>query len=56
MKKHIFAALLAAGAMACASHAGAATPKQQAGGSSAIMLQGFHWNSANYAGPDWYTP
>jgi alpha-amylase len=54
MKKQIVAALLAAGAMACAPQVGAATPKQQAGGSSAILLQGFHWNSSNYASPDWY--
>ena len=32
----------------------AATPPEQAGGSNAILLQGFHWNSANYAGPNWY--
>lgn len=50
------AATIAAVASACAfsgiSHA--ATPPQQAGGSRAIMLQAFHWNSANYANPNWY--
>jgi alpha-amylase len=51
--KHIaIAALLAAGLLT--SVAQAATPTQQAGGSSAIVLQGFHWNSAGYANPDWY--
>lgn len=30
------------------------TPPQQTGGSTAIMLQGFHWNSASYASPNWY--
>jgi len=48
------AAILAAGIMTFATQAGAATPAQQAGNSSAIVLQGFHWNSATYAGPDWY--
>ena len=37
-----------------ASAAQAATPTQQAGGSTAIVPQGFHRNSANYSGPDWY--
>ena len=46
------AALLAAGMMTSAAQA--ATPTQQAGGSTAIVLQGFHWNSANYSSPDWY--
>ena len=57
MNKQTVAALLAAGAMAAvlaAPQASAATPKQQAGGSTAILLQGFHWNSSNYASPDWY--
>jgi alpha-amylase len=48
------AAILAAGILLAAAGAGAATPAQQAGGSNAILLQGFHWNSAGYAGPDWY--
>ena len=54
MKNRHIAALLAAGILTLAGQAGAATPAQQAGNSSAILLQGFHWNSAAYAGPDWY--
>ncbi|MFL6635064.1 MAG: glucan 1,4-alpha-maltotetraohydrolase domain-containing protein [Massilia sp.] len=55
MKKSTIVALLAAGMMtSMAAATQAATPTQQAGGSTAIVLQGFHWNSANYAGPDWY--
>jgi alpha-amylase len=54
MNKHIAAALLTAGALTATHFASAATPTQQAGGSNAILLQGFHWNSASYAGPDWY--
>src|SRR5689334_7135219 len=53
MKNRIVAAL-AAGILLAATQASAATPTQQAGGSNAILLQGFHWNSAAYAGPDWY--
>jgi hypothetical protein len=53
MKKTI-ATALAAGILLSTAHAGAATPAQQAGASNAILLQGFHWNSAAYAGPDWY--
>jgi len=52
MKKIVLAALFAAGMMTSAAQA--ATPTQQNGGSSAIMLQGFHWNSSSYSGPDWY--
>jgi len=52
--KNAIAAALAAGILLSASQANAATPAQQAGGSNAILLQGFHWNSAGYAGPDWY--
>ncbi|MDP9108811.1 MAG: alpha-amylase family glycosyl hydrolase, partial [Pseudomonadota bacterium] len=40
-------ALLSASALA-------ATPPEQSGGSNAILLQGFHWNSASYSGPNWY--
>jgi alpha-amylase len=47
------AALLTALSLA-SLHAAAATPPEQQGGSRAILLQGFHWNSANYAGPNWY--
>ena len=32
----------------------AATPLQQQGGSTAILMEGFHWDSTNYSGPDWY--
>jgi alpha-amylase len=53
MKKSI-AAALAAGFLLAASQANAATPTQQAGASKAILLQGFHWNSAGYTSPDWY--
>jgi alpha-amylase len=52
--KNKIAAALAAGMLLAATQAGAATPPQQAGASNAILLQGFHWNSAAYAGPDWY--
>jgi alpha-amylase len=52
MKKSIIAALIAAGIVTSAARA--ATPAQQAGGSSAVLLQGFHWNSANYTAPNWY--
>lgn len=52
MKQIAIAALLAAGLLTSTAHA--ATPVQQAGGSTAIVLQGFHWNSAGYANPDWY--
>ncbi|GGZ02093.1 glucan 1,4-alpha-maltotetraohydrolase domain-containing protein [Pseudoduganella plicata] len=51
MKKTTIAALAAA-MLAAASHANAATPTQQAGASKAILLQGFHWNSASK--PGWY--
>jgi alpha-amylase len=51
MKKIVLAALLAAATLGSVQ---AATPTQQAGGSSAIMLQGFHWNSSSYSNPDWY--
>jgi alpha-amylase len=54
MHNRKIAAILAAGIMTFAAHANAATPVQQAGASRAILLQGFHWNSASYAGPDWY--
>ncbi len=54
MKNRHIAAILAAGILTLAGQAGAATPAQQAGNSNAVLLQGFHWNSAAYAGPDWY--
>ena len=31
-----------------------ATPAEQQGGSTAILLQGFHWNSSSYSNPNWY--
>jgi len=37
---------------ACAASAQAAT--QQNISSTAIVIQGFHWNSANYSSPNWY--
>lgn len=33
--------------------ASAIAATQQAGASKAILLQGFHWNSPNYTGPNW---
>jgi len=36
------------------SGAALATPTQQQGNSSAILMQGFHWNSPSYANPSWY--
>ena len=32
----------------------AATPLQQQGGSTAILMQGFHWDSWSYSDTDWY--
>lgn len=54
MKKRILAAALAAATLAAAPHASAATPTQQAGASKAILLQGFHWQSASASNPNWY--
>ncbi|QGZ42357.1 alpha-amylase [Pseudoduganella flava] len=54
MKKQTMAAMLAAGILSAFANAYAATPAQQAGGSKAILLQGFHWNSSSYTRPDWY--
>lgn len=54
MKKHILAAALAAGTLAAVPSASAATPTQQAGASKAILLQGFHWQSASATNPNWY--
>lgn len=47
-------ALIAGAAFLFSAASHAATPPEQAGGSRAIMLQGFHWNSSNYANPNWY--
>ena len=33
----------------------ATTPKQQQGGSTAILMQGWDWDSSGYGNPDWYT-
>jgi alpha-amylase len=54
MTQRIVAAVLAAGILSAVPAAHAATPAQQAGGSKAILLQGFHWNSSSYTRPDWY--
>lgn len=55
MKKKVTLIASAIAAMfVLATEAQAATPAQQAGGSSAVLLQGFHWNSAGYTAPSWY--
>jgi alpha-amylase len=54
MKKSSTAGFLAASFLAFSANVQAATPPAQAGGSQAVLLQGFHWNSANYANPSWY--
>jgi alpha-amylase len=54
MKKLGTAGFLAASFLATSANVYAATPAAQAGGSQAVLLQGFHWNSANYSGPNWY--
>jgi alpha-amylase len=43
---------MALAALSCASPAIAATEQGKA--STAVLLQGFHWNSANYSNPNWY--
>ncbi len=43
------------GLLGLASLSVAATPKQQQGGSTAILMQGWHWDSSGYGNPDWYT-
>jgi alpha-amylase len=53
MKKSI-TAMLAASVMGICAGAGAATPPAQSGNSQAVLLQGFHWHSANYSSPNWY--
>lgn len=52
--KIILAGSIAAAFLSLSSAAQAATPPQQAGGSRAILLQGFHWNSSTYSNPNWY--
>lgn len=55
MKKRIsVAAVLAMSALTISIDAGAATPPAQSGNSQAVLLQGFHWNSANTSNPNWY--
>lgn len=57
MKKKVsVTALLAMNSLMVSLHAGAATPPAQAGNSSAVLLQGFHWNSAGYANPNGRSP
>ncbi len=48
------AAVLGVAAWLGAGAAQAQTPPQQQGGSTAILMQGFHWNSWSYSNPDWY--
>jgi alpha-amylase len=54
MKKLSMAGFLAASFLAISANVHAATPPSQAGGSKAVLLQGFHWNSTNYTNPSWY--
>jgi alpha-amylase len=54
MKRSITAVMLAAGVMGMCAGAAAATPPAQSGNSQAVLLQGFHWHSANYSSPNWY--
>jgi len=49
----VFCLVMASFSIADAAHA--TTPKQQQGSSTAILMQGFHWNSSSYRNPDWYT-
>ena len=51
-KQYLYAATLAVASLFTVAHA--TTPLQQRGGSTAILMQGFHWNSSSYSGPDWY--
>jgi len=55
-KKTRISAMLAMTTLALAVHvqANAATPPAQSGNSQAVLLQGFHWNSARYSNPNWY--
>lgn len=43
------------GLLAACGAASATTPQQQQGGSTAILMEGFHWDSTNYSSPDWYS-
>jgi alpha-amylase len=53
-KKTRLSAMLAMTTLALSMQASAATPPAQSGNSQAVLLQGFHWNSARYASPNWY--
>ncbi|MEH6436969.1 glucan 1,4-alpha-maltotetraohydrolase domain-containing protein [Massilia sp. DD77] len=53
-KKVRISAMLATIILAFSAQAHAATPAAQSGNSQAVLLQGFHWNSANYSNPNWY--
>ena len=53
-KKTRLSAMLAMTILALSMQAGAATPPAQSGNSQAVLLQGFHWNSARYSNPSWY--
>ena len=53
-KKTRLSAMLAMTILALSMQAGAATPPAQSGNSQAVLLQGFHWNSARYSNPNWY--
>ncbi|WP_229428933.1 glucan 1,4-alpha-maltotetraohydrolase domain-containing protein [Massilia sp. ST3] len=53
-KKVRISAMLATITLAFSVQAHAATPAAQSGNSQAVLLQGFHWNSANYSNPNWY--
>ena len=53
-KKTRFSAMLAMTTLALSIQASAATPPAQSGNSQAVLLQGFHWNSARYSNPNWY--
>ena len=53
-KKTRLCAMLAMTILALSMQAGAATPPAQSGNSQAVLLQGFHWNSARYSNPNWY--
>ena len=46
--------LAIAGLLVTAQVARATTPKQQQGGSTAILMQGWDWDSPGYGNPDWY--
>ncbi len=55
MKLGITACLIFANLFAVTQLAHATTPKQQQGASTAILMQGWDWDSSGYGNPDWYT-